>query len=333
MPCYHPLIAYDLSPKYSTHLDKKIISFNASPQTALKATREGRVLQLPCGQCIGCRIQYSREWADRCMLELSYHDSAYFATLTYDDAHLPVSYSVDKASGEAFPVATLVPRDLQLFMKRLRFHFNNDNIRFFACGEYGSTTFRPHYHLILFGLHLNDLVPYKKSRLGDDYFDSESFQSCWCDSNGDRLGMTVLSTVNWNTCAYVARYVVKKNKGPNSKDDYENLGIVPQFSRMSLKPGIGRLYYDENKEKIWKYDKINISTPDGGLSFAPPRFFKKILQVEDPVLANELSEIRKFRAIERSKGKKQLTDNDLYDILRIEEEKKQKVLKSLIRIL
>ena len=168
------------------------------------------IVQVPCGQCIGCRIDRSRQWANRCMLELQYHDSAYFATLTYDDFHVPKAYYADPATGEAHQSLTLCKRDFQLWMKRLRKKFGDDKIRFFACGEYGGSTRRPHYHAILFGLHLDDLVKYKTVKEGDGYYtyyNSESFQSPW------PYGFAVIGQVTWESCAYVARYVTKKLTG------------------------------------------------------------------------------------------------------------------------
>ena len=87
-------------------------------------------IEIPCGKCSGCRLQRSREWANRCMLELEYHMSSYFVTLTYDDAHVPIHYYSDPETGEALPSMSLVKRDFQLFMKRLRKKFG-EGIRFF----------------------------------------------------------------------------------------------------------------------------------------------------------------------------------------------------------
>lgn len=329
MACYHPIRAYDVSGKYD--LKRKIV-FSVNPYEEEKLVADGRLLQLPCGQCIGCRLQYSRDWANRCMLELYYHKSAYFATLTYNDAHLPRSWSVDKETGEAFPAATLVPGDFQKFMKRLRFRFKDQQIRFFGAGEYGSESFRPHYHVILFGLELPDLQLLKQSRLGDQYFVSESFQSCWRDLDGQDIGYTLLGSVSWETCAYVARYIMKKQKGALSVF-YEDLGIESEFSRMSLKPGIGFQYYQDHKDTMWKFEKINVSTKNGGLSFPPPRSYTRFLAADDPVLAEEISSIRKFKAITRQNQKMMLTDKDYYDILKTEEELKIKRAKQLRRIL
>lgn len=159
MPCYHPLNALWLGNKPD---GKKIIGFLGCPvnDNQTKVWYKGRyydrsrLIQIPCGQCIGCRIDYSRQWANRCMLELQYHDSAYFCTFTYDDDHVPQSWYADPETGEAHPSLTLCKRDFQLLMKRIRKRFSDDSIRFFAnrvTGEMRST-----YELSLDVWHLAD---------------------------------------------------------------------------------------------------------------------------------------------------------------------------------
>lgn len=331
MPCYHPLVAYDISPKDRCQGEKRKICFNPHPTLRQQLHDDGRELLIPCGQCIGCRLEYSRQWANRCMLELPYHDQAWFLTLTYDDAHVPKTFSHDPDTGEALaPVMTLRARDLQLFLKLLRRHFPNDRIRFFAAGEYGTESLRPHYHAIVFGLHLDDIVVYKNSQLGYTYFNSEKLSRCWIDGqDGTQRGYVVAGNVSWDTCAYVARYMLKKQKGA-TKDVYDALGIEPEFSRMSRKPGIGYQYYQDHPE-IWQYDKINVCTPSGGRSFPHPTYLRKLYEIDDPVSADEFNSVRKNRAIFNQTLKLSLTDNDYYDILRIEEESKQGKLKALFR--
>lgn len=41
-------------------------------------------------------------------------------------------------------------RDLDLFLKRLRSYYPNEKLRYYAISEYGPTSFRPHWHLLLF---------------------------------------------------------------------------------------------------------------------------------------------------------------------------------------
>lgn len=331
MPCYHPITAYDVSPKYLSATEKRTIVFHVSQALEMDLRAHDRVLQVPCGQCIGCRLEYSRQWANRCMLELPYHDQSWFVTLTYDDAHVPKTFTVDKKTGEVVaPALSLRSRDLQLFMKLVRRHFPNDKIRFFASGEYGTNSLRPHYHLIIFGLHLQDLVEYRKSPLGFCYFNSESLSRCWIDgTDGSQRGYVVVGAVSWDTCAYVARYILKKQKGATAAL-YGDLGIEPEFSRMSRRPGIGYQYYVDHPE-IWKYDKINLRTLSGGRSFTHPLYLRHLYEIDDPLSAAELSELRRLKAIADNNLKSNLTDLDYYDTIKLAEDRKQRQLKSLFR--
>lgn len=333
MSCYHPITAYDVTSPSAPPGTKRKIVFHVTPDLESRLIRDGRRLQLPCGQCIGCRLDYSRDWANRCMLELPYHDTAWFVTLTYDDQYLPKSFAADQKTGEVLaPVATLQARHMQLFLKLLRRHFPSDHIRFFGCGEYGTQSLRPHYHLIIFGLHLQDLVLYKRSVLGYNYFNSESLSRCWIDGDtGQSRGYAVVGAVSWDTCAYVARYMLKKQKGA-SADVYKQLNIEPEFCRMSRKPGIGYQYYRDHPECM-RFDRINICTPSGGRSFTHPHYLRRLYEIDDPVGAENLSKRRREAAENQILHKLSLTDNDYYDILRIEEEKKTSSLKSLFRTL
>ena len=104
-------------------------------------------IEVACGRCIGCRKEYARQWAMRCLHEASLFDENSFVTLTYDDKHLPAG-------------GTLVKRDVQLFLKRLRRKFSDRTIRYFFSGEYGGDTLRPHYHGCLFGFAFPDQVAF-----------------------------------------------------------------------------------------------------------------------------------------------------------------------------
>ena len=154
MACYHPLIG-----KYTGELTENgkkqfKIEGNLDPLIA-KELYPGSVV-IPCGKCLGCRLDYSRQWADRMMLELETSGSAVFVTLTYDNDHATCC-KTDEYGNDMF--YTLVKKDFQDFMKRLRGSslVNGKKLRFYAAGEYGDNTFRPHYHAILFGLSIADI--------------------------------------------------------------------------------------------------------------------------------------------------------------------------------
>ncbi len=323
MSCFHPQTAVVLGTNKQT--GKKILKFLGQSMPGSYIGKE--ILQVPCGQCIGCRIDRSREWANRCMLELQYHDSAYFVTLTYDDFHVPKSYYPDPETGEAHTSLTLCKRDFQLWMKRLRKKFSDDKIRFFACGEYGGETKRPHYHAIVFGLHLSDLVKYKTVREGDSYYtyyNSDSIQDTWPN------GFVVVGEVTWESCAYVARYVTKKLTGLQS-EFYEKFNLVPEFSDMSRRPGIARQYYDDHGKEIYDNAYINLSTPKGGRKFKPPHYFDRLFDIDCPGSLDELKERRKRNAQAVLEGKMKCTNLNPDEILKVEESAFQNKTKKLRR--
>lgn len=290
---------------------------------------DDKIQYLPCGQCLGCRLDYSRQWANRCMLELQYHESSYFVTLTYDDFHVPRSWYTDPSTGEAFQSLTLQKRDFQLFMKRLRKRFSDQHIRFFMCGEYGGQTMRPHYHAILFGLKLDDLIEYKKSPQGFSYYNSPSLQACWSDHNGDPIGYAVVAGVTWESCAYTARYILKKQKGDEAHF-YTDFNIQPEFTLMSRKPGIARQYYDDHPD-IYDYDFINIKTKKKGLKIKPPRYYDNLFDIENPERMSEIREIRQKMAQSAQKLRLERTSLSVDEMNEVCERVKASQIKSLQR--
>lgn len=174
-------------------------------------------LPVPCGQCVPCRINSARVWTARMLLESTQHAHASFLTLTYSPEHLP-------------PMGDLVPRDLQLFLKRFRKAWSAP-VRFFAVGEYGSRSFRPHYHAILYG------VPRTPEA-------AKVVDGAW------GLGFSLLGSVTPQSIRYVTGYVVKKLRKANDERLVELVDGVfhrhpPEFVRMSRRPGIGAGAFDQ----------------------------------------------------------------------------------------
>ncbi|AZL82908.1 replication initiator protein [Apis mellifera associated microvirus 39] len=155
-----------------------------------------------CGRCLPCRINRRRTWAWRMYLEALCHDASSFVTLTYAPENIP-------------PGGNLDPRHLQLWLKRLRKEIYPRTVRFFAVGEYGDQTQRPHYHAALFGLGVLDTA---------------------CINRAWGLGHTQVAELNQATAQYTAGYVVKKM---TAMGDPRLGGRHPEFARMSLRPGIG----------------------------------------------------------------------------------------------
>lgn len=176
----------------------------------------------PCGQCMPCRVNKRRIWSHRIMLEAMQHSDNAFVTLTYDPEKLPVTKD---------QLPTLVPKDLQDWLKRFRKAIEPQRIRYFAVGEYGDETHRPHYHLAVFG--------YPTCRFGNSIYSKRRLNCCpQCDAIRDTWGkgQVMLGTLEDNSAQYIAGYVTKKM---TSKDDFRLNGRFPEFARMSLRPGIG----------------------------------------------------------------------------------------------
>lgn len=293
-------------------------------------------IPIPCGQCIGCRLDYARSWANRCLLEMQHYDSNMFLTITYDDDHLPCTLGTTP-DGEIVVSHPLVKKDWQLFMKRLRKRFPEKKLRFFMAGEYGDSSFRPHYHAIIFGLELNDLEWYK--RAGDyDYFTSDLLNSCWTDDNGVLKGYIVVCPATIETAAYTARYCTKKVNSVVS-DLYDQLHLTPEFTLMSRKPGIGTQYFEEHQKSLLESDHLFIPTDKKGVRMNIPRYFKHkfdiIFEGDDDYA--KMKEDKLWNIIKQAKIREQLltsqTDLSYLDLLAEQEAVQRSRLKALERSL
>lgn len=178
-------------------------------------------------------------------------------------------------------------------------------------GEYGSTTYRPHLHYIFFGLHLEDVKNTGKTNFrGEPYYTSEELEWCWSDikkgtKEKTKKGFVTLGRVTSDSCEYVARYVMKKHKGLDA-DIYEKLGIVPEFCCMSRRPGLGKEYFDENFQSIYKTDKIVVPTLSGAYTAKVPAYYDTLLERIDPDRYAETKGLRKIRQIESDEFAKYL---------------------------
>lgn len=242
-----------------------------------KIKSEGAAL-IPCGHCAGCKLYSRSSWANRMEMELAYHENAWFLTLTYDDEHIPYRYTWDTGTGEIITENySLRYEDLQGFWKRLRryieYHkLGNSKIMYYAAGEYGGQTHRPHYHAIVYDLPIKkeDLKVYKKER-GNVYYNCEWIKKIWGN------GFVVLSAATWNSMSYTAGYTAKKVYGKEGKEFYKELGILPERPMMSTKPAIGAAYYYDHAAEIYEKDQIQLKN---GRLVKPPRYFDKLFDLE-----------------------------------------------------
>lgn len=168
MPCYRPVTAFK-------PLDGGAISF--------KELKNHREIKLPCGRCIGCRVEIVDAWAFRCMAEASLHEHKHFLTLTYNDESLPADESLDH-------------RHWQLFAKKVRKHLGP--FRFFMCGEYGDQFGRPHFHALLYGLNVPDLYKINSVYSRHQVYSSRIAESLWGN------GFCSFGTVTHESARYCA---------------------------------------------------------------------------------------------------------------------------------
>lgn len=289
MPCYSPLVGY--KSRFLTDNGKRKIVFNRAHSL------DGLVQQVPCGQCVGCRLERSRQWAIRCVHEASLYENNCFITLTYDNHHLPDDGSLHKIH-------------FQNFMKRLRKHYcglqsvefiDQDGnvkvinpIRFYHCGEYGEKFRRPHYHALLFNFDFLDKVFWKKVNESNLYL-SPSLQSLW------PFGFSTIGDVTFQSAAYVARYIMKKVNGDLAKDHYtvvddssgEVIALQPEYNTMSRMPGIGNLWYREFEDDVYPHDYVVMN----GAKMKPPKYYDSLYEISNPDGYEKIKLDRKIAAL------------------------------------
>ncbi|QCQ84864.1 replication initiator protein [Blackfly microvirus SF02] len=215
---------------------------------------------LPCGRCIGCRMEKARQWGLRCLHEKKMWKHNAYVTLTYDNDHLP-------------PAGTLCLRDVQLFMKKLRKakDSNKDNpLRFFLGGEYGEDNGRPHYHALLFNCNFPDKLFWSNNKRGEPLYVSKELTGLW------DMGHCSIGEVTFDSAVYCAKYALKKVNGDNADEHYtvyDEDGVChrrrSEFAVMSRRPGIGATYYDKYGVEVRSHDSIIVD----GNEVRPPRFY------------------------------------------------------------
>ena len=248
MPCYRPLKGYRSREKNES--GKRSIVFNG---------RLGFVdmpVDIPCGQCIGCRLERSRQWAMRCMHESQLYERSCFITLTYDPEHVPRDGSLNK-------------RHFQLFIKRLRKVLKGKKIRYFHCGEYGETLGRPHYHACLFNYDPEDKKLFSIAG-GTRLYISELLTKVWGN------GFVTVGEVTFESAAYVARYITKKITGDKAEEHYK--GRLPEYTTMSRRPGIGKEWFEKYTNDVYPKDFIMVREQ----KVQAPKYYDKLYEHSNP---------------------------------------------------
>lgn len=281
MPCYSPLKGWKdrdgkLVFKNPGHLEK---------------------MDVACGQCLGCRLDRSRMWASRIAHEASLYADGHgssFVTLTYRPKHEATREEV--AQGYYIPDDwSLDKKHFQDFMKRLRKEYSDRKIKYFHCGEYGKICKhgidleavrcpvcklgRPHYHACLLNVQFDDLQEYATQN-GVVRYTSSTLESLW------KRGFVDVGKLEFQSAAYVARYMLKKVTGDNAEEHYtrvdvetgEVVELQPEYATMSN--GIGKEWYEKYKKDVFPSDVMPV--PGHGNVHKAPRYYEEMYKAEFP---------------------------------------------------
>lgn len=316
MPCYRPgrgIQAPSGALTYYGHLQI------ASGKVPTKLPSNYKQFPLPCGKCTGCRLERSRQTAVRLVHEAQQHEKVSFVTLTYrqdqllsgatgmrglfpshaaqvPDDHHDYRPPRTRETRTHEDHASLVKSDLRGFTLRLYSDVrrrSGKGVRYYACGEYGDQTHRPHYHLAIFGEDFSDdRFPWKRSN-GNQLWRSSRLARLWPHGDAD------IGDLTFESAAYIARYIMKKINGQKAEDHYRRIDkegnpywLTPEFNVMSRRPGIAKAWFDQHMSDVYPHDHV-ISR---GHPAKPPRYYDVLLDRLNPYLLAGIKEKREAGA-------------------------------------
>ena len=286
MTCYRPLRGWRSA--FPNENGKYPIVFNR----AKSWSDSYHPVDIACGQCTGCRLDRSLEWAIRCVHELKWHDRGCFVTLTFNEEAL-------RKRGHR----SLAVRDVQLFMKRVRKKYGA-GVKFMCSGEYGDDYGRPHYHVLLFGVGFDDQKYWKRTKAGEVIYRSATLERLWSDpGTGVPYGYSSVGALTFQSAAYVARYVLKKQVGKLCTNglytmsvadlDYRTGRIVPRRSEFAtMSNGLGDKWFARYHVEWYESDSVI----HDGRELKVPRYYDRRLALLDPGLLEEVKRERRRHA-------------------------------------
>jgi len=244
-------------------------------------------LSIPCGQCIGCRLNHAESWALRMVHEAQLHQENSFITLTYDDQNIP-------------PDGNLNYEHVTLFIKKLRkvLQKTQVKIKYYRVGEYGEKFSRPHYHIIIFGFDFSAKLRYRgienerrvwRTKDQRKYYISSLLTTLW------GLGHAEIGEVDYRTCMYVAKYVTKKINGDRKQSHYERvnelgeiISVEPEKASMSRKEAIGKKWLEQYWTDVYPEDTVIHEAK----RLKAPKYYDKWLEKNNPKLFEEVKSSR-----------------------------------------
>lgn len=334
MECFNPLVArYDKYVNIRGNKErKKLYGFRYLryfSKEELKNIKndlyEGRVVFLPCGHCLACRRKQKLSWVIRNTFEAEKYENNYFVTLTYDENHAPTF---------------LRKSDLQGFFKRLRINLvrqgYEEQIKYFACGEYGGLHGRPHYHAIIYNLDLQDLVLYKQE-LGYKVYVSKIIDKSW------NLGFSTVSKCTDESIKYTCGYVQKKLFNKFTDKQYEVLQEwLKEHPQEHFQDNfilsshfIGMEYFKNHKYDLYANDTLLFHSNNRTIETKPVPYFDYLLKKDDIEIFEELKRSRRHfydyskyledpRSIEEVLKSAELAEFKKYNLKGVLYEKKEK---------
>ncbi|WNK12623.1 MAG: replication initiator protein [Microvirus sp.] len=269
MPCFSPQSAH--------RLDNGDVVFTINRGNRKHIASD---LTLSCGQCLGCRIERSRQWGVRCMHESQMHTSNSFITLTYAPKHFNPSIQY---------------RDFQLFLKRLRKRISPVLIRFYVGSEYSPINQLPHFHALIFGYDFPDKLFFKTTKSGSKLYTSKLLDEVW------NKGYASVGSCTFDSACYIAQYCTNKSRVSDIREvahhynadtgevtipyyqrtdpiTGEVFTVSPEANKMSNRPGIGRSWFDKYRSDVFPHDYVVVN----GKKATPPRYYTRILKDSDP---------------------------------------------------
>jgi len=270
MPCYDPRTLY------RPHDGSK-------PTFEKPKHKTSRAVEVPCNVCIGCKLDYERDWSVRMVHQARTSGAAEFVTLTYADENVPYG-------------GHFVHEHFTKAIKHLRDANPDRQLKYFMTAEYQKNG-NPHFHFALFGLPLDD-KRYFKSENGRPYYTSETLEKAW-----QGRGFHLTAELNLKTAAYMARYMLKDTTTKNAPKHWVYVDREGRchdrqapYATMSTRPAIGREWFD-------RYAKSDIYQSDGmvhidGKMFPPPRTYDRWYEQQDPEHFAVIQEEREQRSKE-----------------------------------
>jgi len=295
MACEQPVVAYRSGPEGPLFFNR---------YQAEKGGAQAYKFNLPCGTCILCRSEQARQWAVRLAHEAQTTELACFATLTYDDKHIPLynSLSTEQVLNPQEEQTDDWQREqdrnhLSLYWKRERQHQrrngNTNRLRYYVAGEYGDESSRPHYHACIFGTDLRDEGTYLLRGGKQPLWTSEALKKRW------GLGNIAIGKLNFATARYTASYIVKKL---NRKQVYrridENTGelIAVVQPKAYMSKNIGKDWWNRYRHFVTAHDFVVIE----GKRQKPPKAHDRWLAERSEIASQMVKQQRMEHAKEET---------------------------------